>query len=326
MRTALLLCLTCALAAADTVALSDFARQHGLVASRDAVSGRDILKGASTVIVAPGLASALVDGRPVTLARAVRVEDGRTVLAAEDAAKLGGMVRPGSAFPTSVERAPEREAPRPAPPKKPALTSVSKPAAPAPGRFKTIVIDPGHGGVHTGGKGARGTLEKDIVLEVSQILRDRLKAEGIKVVMTRESDRHLAPEVREDLKRRADFTNRVAPDLFLSIHANYAENKGAQGFEVFYPRAGCEGSAGERQAGRRVAEAVRRVFADRFDTPDRGVKEAGFYVIKNAECPAVLVELEFVSNAAGERNLRESSYRKKLADAVAEAVLAEHRR
>jgi N-acetylmuramoyl-L-alanine amidase len=144
--------------------------------------------------------------------------------------------------------------------------------------------------------------------------------------MTRETDRHLAPEVRADLDARVEFTERHDPDLFISVHANWAENKGAQGFEIFYPRAGCAASAAERQASKRLAETIQGIFAKRFDTPDRGVKEAGFFVIKNAPCPSVLVELDFVSNLASEKKLREASYREKLADAVADAVLAEHRR
>jgi len=315
------------IASADSaVPLSEFAREHGLIATRDAVSGRDILKGGSTVIVAPGMSVALVDGRIIELSEPVRIEDGRTVVGREDISRLAAVVRDGVREPAPYVA--------PAPREKPAIVP-AKPVPPLvkqdrhdrrPGRFNTIVLDPGHGGVHTGGKGLRGTLEKDITLDIALAVRDRLKEEGIRVVMTRQTDTQFSPEVREDLRRRAEFTNRTKPDLFLSVHVNWAENKGAQGFEVFYPRAGCEGSASERQTGRRLAEKIRETFANRFDTPDRGVKEAGYYVIKNAECPAVLVEVEFVSNVPGEKNLRDASYRKRLADAIADAVLAEHRR
>lgn len=311
---------------AEPVTVADFARTHGLVPTRDPASGRDVLKGNSTVVVAPGMSLALVDGRVVTLSEEVRVENGRTVIGGEDASKIASLLR------TQPLRAPE-PAPEPAPRVAPApvvkkspLVKPSPVAKAGPGRFRTVVLDPGHGGVHTGGKGARGTLEKDIVLDVSLEIRDILKEAGIKVIMTRETDRHLAPEVRDDLAERVEFTEKANPDLFLSIHVNWAENKGAQGFEVFYPRAGCEGSASEREAGRKVAEQIRKTFADRFDTPDRGVKEAGYYVIKNAPCPAVLVELEFVSNTTGERNLRDDGYRSRLAQAVADAVLQQSRR
>src|ERR1043166_850927 len=78
---------------ADPVAVSDFARAHGLAASRDSCSGRDILKGASTVILAPGMAVALVNGRLVSLNEDVRVENGRTVMSEGDASKLAGLLR-----------------------------------------------------------------------------------------------------------------------------------------------------------------------------------------------------------------------------------------
>ncbi|MEK7468191.1 MAG: N-acetylmuramoyl-L-alanine amidase [Planctomycetota bacterium] len=312
---------------AEPVTVADFARRHGLIASRDAASGRDLLKGASTVVLAPGMSIAVVDGRVIALSEEVRVENGRTVMSQEDASKLAGCMRE-SEEPRPAPRYEPDPPPAPSPAVKKAPIVKQAPAAVAkkPGKFREVVIDPGHGGVHTGGKGAKGTMEKDIVLDVAMEIRDILREAGIKVTMTRETDRHLAPEVRDDLKARVDFTEKHDPDLFLSIHSNWAENKGAQGFEVFYPRAGCEGSATERETGRKLAEQIRKTFADRFDTPDRGVKEAGFMVIKNAPCPAVLVELEFVSNPTGERNLRDGGYRKRLAAAVADAVLQQSRK
>lgn len=321
-----ILALVASAASADPVTVAEFARSNGLAASRDAVSGRDILNGRSTVVVAPGMSIALVDGRVVTLAEEVRVENGRTVMSEEDASKLAACIREGGERTPPPAYEPPPRVVTPPVVKKPPLVKQPSDVAKKPGKFRTVVLDPGHGGVHTGGKGAKGTLEKDITLDVALEVRDILKEAGIKVLMTRETDRHLAAEVRADLKERVEFTEKADPDLFLSIHVNWAENKGAQGFEVFYPRAGCEGSASERETGRKLAEQVRKTFADRFDTPDRGVKEAGYYVIKNAPCPAVLVELEFVSNTAGERNLRDDGYRKRLATAVADAVLQQSRK
>ncbi len=320
------LALAASAASADPVTVAEFARSHGLVASRDPASCRDILKGGSTVIVAPGMSMALVDGRVVMLSDEVRVENGRTVISEEDASKIASCLREGGDRTPAPKYEPQPRVVTPPVVKKQPLVKQPAVVAKKPGKFRTIVLDPGHGGVHTGGKGAKGTMEKDIVLDVSLEIRDILKEAGIKVLMTRETDRHLAPEVRADLSERVEFTEKADPDLFLSIHVNWAENKGAQGFEVFYPRAGCEGSASEREAGRRLAEQVRKTFADRFDTPDRGVKEAGYFVIKNAPCPAVLVELEFVSNTTGERNLRDDGYRKRLATAVADAVLQQSRK
>lgn len=312
---------------AEPVCVADFARSHGLATSRDAASGRDILKGGSTVVLAPGMSIALVDGRAVALSEEIRVENGRTVMSAEDASKLASCIHEGGERQPPPYEPPPTPEPGPAPgPRKTPIVKQTPTVEKKPGRFKTIVIDPGHGGVHTGGKGAKGTMEKDITLDVALQVRDILAEQGIKVIMTRDTDRNLSPEVREDLRKRVELTERTKPDFFLSIHVNWAENKGAQGFEVYYPRAGSEGSASERETGRKVAESIRKTFADRFDTPDRGVKEAGFYVIKNAPCAATLVELEFVSNPAGERNLREESYRKRLAVAVADAVLAQSRK
>jgi N-acetylmuramoyl-L-alanine amidase CwlD len=328
MRLTLFLALA-AVAVAGDLTVAEFARAHRLSVTRDSLSGRDILRGGSEVVIVPGMDVALVDGRAFRLGHTVDVVDGRTVIHSDDAALLARHIRDGEAPATPARKADPPPAPRLAPAlvrDVPAAKPVARTTVTKQGRFRTIVIDPGHGGVHTGYKGRQGTMEKEVVLDVSLQLRDLLAAQGIKVVMTRETDRHLAPLVRDDLRERVEFTEKHDPDLFLSVHANGADNKSAQGFEVFYPRAGCEGSAADRAAGGRIAEEVRRTFANRFDTPDRGVKEAGFYVIKNAKCPAVLVELEFVSNAEGEKKLRDRAYRKRLAEALADAIVREHRR
>lgn len=221
----------------------------------------------------------------------------------------------------------------------------------------TVLIDPGHGGVHATNKGKSGLKEKDINLDVSLKLRDLLEAEGIRVVMTRDRDEHLSPDVEEDLDKRVAICNAIMPDLFISIHTNRAENSDARGFEIFVARedsstvrkeklkemdadelqkknggAAVRGKAESVRVGEKIldhyakiskdlAQDIRAKFKGALETEDRGVKEAGYYVLKWSRSPAVLVELEFLSNGAGERELASGNHRGKLAGLLADAIV-----
>src|SRR5690606_15510686 len=109
---------------------------------------------------------------------------------------------------------------------------------------KTIVIDPGHGGVDGGAEGTDDTQEKGIALEVSQVLQNYLEQAGAAVYLTREGDYDLANDETkglsrrkaEDIQRRVQFIKEKEADFFVSIHLNSLPDKrwrGAQAF--FYP-------------------------------------------------------------------------------------------
>ena len=86
----------------------------------------------------------------------------------------------------------------------------------AAGDVFTVVIDPGHGGKDSGCVGTEAK-EKDIVLEVSELLRDKIEkkyGKKVKVIMTRSDDRFVT------LKKRAEIANTAKGDLFISIHIN----------------------------------------------------------------------------------------------------------
>ncbi len=271
--------------------------KYELTRSSDAATGRETLRGPGLVlVVAPGLSMAIVNGEPRPLSAPVTVAGGRVVLPAE----LVGIVA-------------RLAAPRAAAPPKPAPRLGARRLA----RPLKVVVDPGHGGVHTGGKSRDGRLlEKDVVLDVSLRLRTLLDEMGADVVMTRTTDAHFSEDVDDDLVRRVSIANRARADLFLSIHSNWHPGSDARGFEVFVSRhleAGREGS-------RRLAEEIRSQFRANLDTEDRGIKEAGFKVIRMTDAPAVLVELEFISNPRGERDLADPVRRQQYAELLAEAV------
>ncbi|MBI4563157.1 MAG: N-acetylmuramoyl-L-alanine amidase [Planctomycetes bacterium] len=271
-------------------------RRFELTHTTDVLSGREMLRGPGLALaVAPGLAVAVINGETRYLSTPVQVSGGRIVFPAELVAL--------------IERRAKSRA-------EPAVRAPATPRGNPIGRPFKVVVDAGHGGVHTGGKAASGLMEKDVALDVSLRLQRLLEAMGVQVIMTRTTDRHFSEDTDEDLLHRVAVSNRAAPDLFISIHSNWHWTPDPRGFEVYVAR----GLEFGRSGSRRLAAEIRSLFRSNLNTEDRGIKEAGFKVIKLTEAPAVLVELEFISNPEGERELADPAHRQKLAELLAEAI------
>ena len=173
----------------------------------------------------------------------------------------------------------------------------------------SIVIDPGHGGSDPGAIGIGGLREADVVLDVSKIVEKLLSERGVKVSLTRNN------EVELDLPPRVSFANYKNVDIFVSIHANASRGKrrDINGLETFYYR-------GWR--GRLLAKKIQKqILSVSPGSPDRGVKQGRFYVIKNTRMPAVLVEIGFLTGRLDARRLEKNSHRKRVAYAIAKGIL-----
>lgn len=217
----------------------------------------------------------------------------------------------------------------------------------------TVVIDPGHGG-HDGGASGQsaGWNEKQVVLAISLKLRDILRERGVEVIMTRDGDSYLP------LGDRASMATNDR-NVFVSVHANGATNRKANGIETFVfgvpldnatlqqairENAGAEGrEAGERRtqealevansiagnifrqeqliSSKALAAVVQRKMVGATGWTDRGVKENAFAVLRTARTPAILVEVGFMTNPEEGRKLATEAYQVKLARAIAEGVL-----
>jgi len=289
--------------------LDELSRRYEFQWSCEAASGRHTLRhGSTTLVFAPGFQSALVNGMPLPLVTPVGLENGRIKLPPE---LLRFVETAPLRRPPSIAIAPSKPLP-PLPPKedpnprKGALAGVK------------IAIDAGHGGIHTGGKGQTGLMEKDINLGVSLHLQKILQSWGARVVMTRVADGQFANHVDDDLDARVDIVNGAKPDLFLSIHTNYVATPGPRGFEVWVPR--CNGA--RDGASRDLAKVLREELGGVWGAnQDRGTKDDhNLRVLKGTHCPAALVELEFVSNPAVEQKLAQDSKQRELAAAIAEAA------
>ncbi len=206
-------------------------------------------------------------------------------------------------------------------------------AAPAHAAF--VAIDPGHGDRDSGAVGplAAGVvatglpdraddqgrpviLEKDVTLDVARRLDAWLRLRGHTTVMTRTGD--LAggdrpfTNVLADLRARVDVANREGAELFVSIHQN-SLGPTATGTETYHFTLASPRS-------RALALAVQQEVVLRLGLPDRGVKTAGFYVLKHTLMPAVLVEGAFLSNPAEAALMADPVNRQRMAEAVGAGV------
>ncbi|HEY3491166.1 MAG TPA: N-acetylmuramoyl-L-alanine amidase [Candidatus Deferrimicrobiaceae bacterium] len=228
-----------------------------------------------------------------------------------------------------------------------------RPEASPPGQAKVprfrVMLDPGHGGKDSGAVGFSGLKEKDIVLELGRLVRERLQKEGgCDIRMTRDTD------VFIPLEERTAMANKAHADLFVSLHINASPNRKADGISTYVlSRAGSDRAALELAArengvpvakltgvkfilddlslfGRKkesmklaktVNDAIVRNLSGKYgQMHNLGLKQAPFYVLVGARMTAVLIESAFISNERDEKRLREHAYLETIADSVVEAI------
>ncbi|WP_371369083.1 hypothetical protein SRRS_23980 [Sporomusa rhizae] len=180
-------------------------------------------------------------------------------------------------------------------------------------RGKTIVVDPGHGGSNPGAVD-NGTKEADNNLAVSLKLRDKLTRAGAKVVMTRETDRTVAPEgssLGQELAKRVDIAENNNADMFVSVHSNSNPDPSIYGTMTFFP-------SGKSS---KLALEVQDNIIRETGAVDKGTSPATFYVLRNTTMPSILVEMGFVSNPNEAIKLRDDSYRNKIAQGIFNGIV-----
>lgn len=144
-----------------------------------------------------------------------------------------------------------------------------------------LVVDPGHGGGDPGAVGVDDLVEKDLNLTVGRVLSQMLQLAGARVKATRMGDDQLL------LSQRVATAKSFSLDAFISVHHNSYQLPKVSGTEVYYY---------ENWNSRQLAAYVLNHLVEELGTNNRGVKEAGFYVLRQMEVPAVLVEVGFVSS------------------------------
>lgn len=174
--------------------------------------------------------------------------------------------------------------------------------------FRTVVIDPGHGGHDNGGQWGK-VYEKHLALDTALRLEGYLKRMGYRTVMTRRGDYFVS------LQDRAKIANRYRDAIFVSIHFNYTWKQQVCGMETFYYNSG----------GQPLARFVQGAMIRNTRTQDRSAKFARYYVIRNTKMPSILVEGGFVSNPRERERMKSAVFREGIARGVAEGI-ARYRR
>ena len=170
-----------------------------------------------------------------------------------------------------------------------------------------IAIDPGHSGPYEPGACAGGVTEAEVVMEIADRTARLLQEAGHEVLLTRLGDIE-----DEGLTWRAEIANLWGAELFLSIHANSFSDAAAHGTEVYhYP---------DSPGGIHLARSVQSRIIRSLHTADRGVKPAFFTVLRATDCPAVLIETAFLSNAVDRVLLTTPQFQQLFAAAIAAAV------
>ena len=261
-----------------------------------------------------------------------------------------------------VPSAPPARSPAP-----PTVVAATPPPAPAPqsarptpasrtDRLIIIALDPGHGGEDPGAIGPGGTREKDVVLRVAHLLRERINDSNVggnpmRAYLTRDADFFVPLHVRVQKARS------VQADLFVSIHADAFTVPTARGASVFaLSDRGASSSAARWLADKENSadligginvqsrdRHVQRMLLDMSTTAQindslklgsallgeignlgrlhkASVEQAGFAVLKAPDIPSVLVETAFISNPEEEAKLRSATYQEQLADALMRGI------
>lgn len=196
-------------------------------------------------------------------------------------------------------------------------------------RVKTICLDPGHGGRDTG-EADHNNYEKQYTLLLALDLEPLLKSDGFNVVMTRATDKAV------ELAERPLIASRQGADLFVSMHYNSAESDLAGASVYCLTPAGMNSSdvgGGKSPQSAEPANAVddrnallayevQRSIIRGLRLEDRGMKRSRFQVLREARMPAILIEGGFMSQPADARKIYDPAFRKRMARAIADGILA----
>lgn len=143
------------------------------------------------------------------------------------------------------------------------------------------MLDFGHGGHDSGAVARSGEQEKNLVLQIGQLVVLKLKRCGITVHTTRNNDSFVT------LSDRAKKANQLNVNAFISLHCNSSDNSSAQGVETY---------AYKEQYTNLANKVQNRLLESKAYTKNRGVKTANFAVLRETSMSACLVELAFISN------------------------------
>ena len=171
-----------------------------------------------------------------------------------------------------------------------------------------ICIDPGHSGPAEPGACCEGFTEAAVNVQVALVLAKLLEKNGHKVVLTRQDD------IEDDsLKWRADVAYKYRTHIFISLHCNSFKDPSANGSETWHFTGSAEGE--------KLARCIQTALVSHCQTADRGVKDnSEWTVLRDTVCPAVLVEMAFISNPKERELLTDTMLQRQFAVAIAQGI------
>lgn len=180
---------------------------------------------------------------------------------------------------------------------------------------KTVIIDPGHGGIDVGTVGIDGSLEKNINLSISLDLYDYLMVSGINAVLTRDGDYEVyragEKRTKSDLYNRMDFINSIPDSILISIHQNHFENEAEWGTQVWF--------SPNDEISPTLADKILRSVKKNIQPENKRenkVSDNSYYILYKAQKPSVMVECGFVSNKNENNKLQDKEYQKDMAYSI----------
>ncbi|TCP54536.1 N-acetylmuramoyl-L-alanine amidase [Tumebacillus sp. BK434] len=175
-------------------------------------------------------------------------------------------------------------------------------------RGKTIVLDAGHGGFDVGAVGRQtGVYEKDLNLNLTRSLYNKLVTTGARVVLTRDDDRFVT------LSERVQIAEQEQADLFVSLHYNTHDDAALSGSMTFY--------YSEDGADHALARRAQQALVKTLGLPDLGARYGDYYVLRENRVTAILVETAFLTNAQDELNTQEPGHGEKAAEGLFQAIV-----
>lgn len=177
----------------------------------------------------------------------------------------------------------------------------------------TIVLDAGHGGRDEGCSGLSGTKESEINLTITKKLKEYLETLGIRVVLTRSDGNGLYKSnvsnyKQSDMEERVKIINNASPDMVISIHCNSYADREVKGAQVYYQ----EGD----DIGKDFAHSVQGQLISQLDYARDDIGKGDYYLLKEINIPAVIVETGYLTNVEDEINLKDEGYQNRVAYAI----------
>lgn len=186
-----------------------------------------------------------------------------------------------------------------------------------------IVLDAGHGGIDGGVTGVNtGIKESDVNLAITHRLREILTDMGFEVILTRKTEAGLYDTTakgfkKRDMQKRKEIIQKADPALVVSVHQNFYPSRTSRGAQVFYKKS--------NEQARKFADVIQDKLNGLYaaeGAKGRRISTGDYFMLDCADCPSVIVECGFLSNAADEMLLSNADFQRKIAQAIALGVVS----